>query len=116
MHRLILVAALAAACGENEGRRVTAWVVDETVECATPVGGDRPIARITLSSPNDVYLAEVVDPERDLRITVDAERDGNEVTFTCPGRLERFTVRRVTWVSGDGTSAEDDEVPAPEPP
>ncbi len=97
-----VLSALALAlggCPTLYGQKVSALVVDQQVDCITPVGGGDAVAILTLEQPDDLYLFETTTLEGDASFAQPAVRVDREVTFTCPEGFDRVFVRTITVLS-----------------
>lgn len=95
MSRTLLALIVLTGCEVIDGQKVTVLLRDRELTCEPD--GERSVARLTLDHPDDLYLAELAPQnEPDRAFTLDAQRDGREVVFTCAGGVDSIVVRHAT--------------------
>ena len=106
-----------SACTVPAGQRISAQLLEETLECASPGDGAPPVAVLELDREDDLYVAEVQENATGRILALPGERAGTTVTFTCPAGLGSFVVRRAIIQNAERKSeAEQATPPGPSVP
>ncbi|HMV68728.1 MAG TPA: hypothetical protein PKA64_17890 [Myxococcota bacterium] len=109
--RALLLLSLTACAAASSGQKVRVLLLDEQLDCVAPEEGAPAVAELDLGRDDELYVAEVVDLARGVRVSVPVERDGRHLTFLCPEGLGAFTVRRAIILTNEATQPLD--TPAP---